>query len=149
MKKILFVCTGNTCRSPIAQGLFQKMVGYNHEYDVASAGLHAVLGLAASSLSLAVLAEQGIDFSRFRSQPVTSSLIEQATHVFTMTQNHLRELIRLYPQHQKKFFLLNEGITTNDISDPIGGNLETYQECCETIQHALDNILTLLRHNTI
>ena len=125
------------------------MVEENHGFTVASAGLHAARGLSASSFTNAVLSEHGIDFSLFKSQPVTPFLIEQSTHVFSMTRDHLRELLFLYPEHQKKFFLLNEGITQEDVIDPIGGNLETYQHCCETIQHALNNILILLHQNII
>lgn len=149
MKSILFVCTGNTCRSPMAEGLFRKMIAFSKEFTVASAGLHGIKGLPASSNTISVLAEQGIDLSLFRSQPVTPHLIEQATYVFAMTQGHLQELSSLYSQDQKKFFLLNEGTTQEDIIDPIGGSTEAYRSCCKTIQLALQNILMLVNKNII
>jgi|GEM_PF-2915247 len=236
MKSILFVCTGNTCRSPLAEGLFKKMLtrifhtdcdeeavkadgippavgrprgrlplgrpermrraspsestqtniltpgcmgiygpshnvsltqnpsGFpvsavdeyeicgltsHHQFAVTSAGLHAMEGMPANPHTLEVLREQGIDFSLFRSQRVTAALIEQATHVFLMTHSHLREISTLHPDYQKKFFLLNEGTTQDDVTDPIGGSLAAYQECGQRIQQALENILMLINKNVL
>jgi protein-tyrosine-phosphatase len=106
-------------------------------------------GMPASPHTLEVLREQGIDFSLFRSQLVTNALVEQATHVFAMTHGHLRGLSTLYPAYQKKFFLLNEGTTQDDITDPIGGSLAAYQECGQRIQQALENILMLINKNAL
>lgn len=149
MKSILFVCTGNTCRSPLAEGLFLHMLKCDDQFKASSAGLHTVKGLPASSYTIEVLIKHGIDFSLFRSQPVSRCLIEESTHVFAMTHGHLRELLILYPEHQKKFFLLNEGTTQEDIVDPIGGNLLTYQECSLSIQRALENIIMMIKKNIL
>jgi len=149
MKSILFVCTGNTCRSPLAEGLLKKMLTSHHKFAVTSAGLHAMEGMPANPHTLAVLREKGIDFSLFRSQRVTVALVEQATHVFAMTHDHLRGLSTLYPTYQKKFFLLNEGTTQDDVTDPIGGSLAAYQECGQRIQQALENILMLINKNAL
>ncbi|MFZ4116603.1 MAG: low molecular weight protein arginine phosphatase [Chthoniobacterales bacterium] len=149
MKSILFVCTGNTCRSPLAEGLFRNMLRFDQEVMISSAGVHASRGLPASANTLAILAEEGIDLSLFRSQPVTPHLIKQATHIFAMTHRHLRELATLYPDAQKKIFLLNEGTTQEDILDPIGGSIETYRHCFSSIQRALENILMLINKNII
>ena len=126
----------------MAEALFRKMIANHAAVKVASAGLHAVEGRSASPLAVVVLAKQGIDLSAFRSQPVTSELIKEATSVFAMTRDHLRQLLRLYPESQRKFFLLNAGSLDEDIPDPIGGSLQTYQECSETIQSALQKIIT-------
>lgn len=105
MKSVLFVCTGNTCRSPMAEALLKKML--HSKMEVASAGVQATPGLPASTMTLRVLVEEGIGFTRFQSQAVTSELIHHATYVFAMTQQHRDFLIRYYPRHQEKFFFTN------------------------------------------
>ena len=125
----------------MAEALFRKMIEKDAAVKVFSAGLHAVEGLSASPLAVVVLAKQGIDLSSFRSQPVTPDLIKEAASVFAMTRDHLRQLLRLYPESQGKFFLLNAGNFEEDIPDPIGASMQTYQQCSETIKAALQKII--------
>ncbi len=141
MKSILFVCTGNTCRSPMAEALFKKMLPKNEKIESSSAGVQTMPGLPASMMTLRVLEEEGIVFSNFTSQPVRQELIEGATYIFAMTQQHRDFLIRHYPQHQEKVLLLTEWTTQEDLPDPIGGGFHDYQECCNVIKTALETIL--------
>jgi protein-tyrosine-phosphatase len=92
-------------------------------------------------MTLRVLVEEGIVFSQFQSQAVTPELLDQATHIFAMTQQHRNFLMRHYPQHQEKVFLMTEWTTQEDVVDPIGGGFQDYQECCEMIKSCLEKIL--------
>ena len=79
MKSVLFVCTGNICRSPIAEGLFRRLLGNRKDIEVSSAGIHAVRGQPPSAHAIEVCAEEGVDIRELRSQPLTSaSLIAPA-----------------------------------------------------------------------
>src|SRR5260221_10595750 len=98
MKRILFVCTGNICRSPWAEGFFRALVRDRRDIEVASAGVSAGFGQAPSSDGVKVLRdEEGIDISRQRSQPVTEALIEKTDLIFAMTRDHLNLLELLFP----------------------------------------------------
>ena len=141
MKSVLFVCTGNTCRSPMAEALLKKILPPYSKIKVASAGVQATPGFPANPMTLRVLAEEGIGFTRFQSQGVTPELINHATYIFAMTQQHRDFLIRYYPRHQEKIFLLTEWTTQEDLPDPIGGGLQDYQSCCEVIKASLEKIL--------
>ena len=104
--KILFVCTGNTCRSVMAQGLFEKMWNDLSDNKMAvkaySAGVAAIDGLSASQEALDILRSEGVDLSGHCSQRVTNELIEKADYIFTMTQGHKETLLNLYPEAKKR-----------------------------------------------
>jgi Protein-tyrosine-phosphatase len=108
VKSVLFVCTGNICRSPIAEGLFRRLLGNRKEIEVASAGVHAVHGQPPSLYAVQVCEEEGVDISGLRSQPLTAALIDRATHIFAMTGAHLETIQMLFPQGAEKSFLLRE-----------------------------------------
>lgn len=145
MKSLLFVCTGNTCRSPMAEALCKKRILDPSQLQVVSAGVQAIPGLPASSMTLRLLKEEGIDFSNFQSQLVTPALMKDSTYVITMTQQHRAFLIRHYPQYQEKIFLLTEWTTQEDLPDPIGGGFYEYQACAEVIKASLESILSFIK----
>src|SRR5690606_29836142 len=91
-KSVLFVCTGNTCRSPMAEGLFRKAVEGRDDFEVMSAGVAAYPGDRANPETVRFLKERGIGLDGFASQPVSPELLEKATHVFAMTSGHLEAL---------------------------------------------------------
>jgi glycine hydroxymethyltransferase len=149
VKSVLFVCTGNICRSPIAEGLFRRLIGNRKDVEIASAGVHAVRGQPPSLYAVQVCEEQGVNISDLRSQPLTAALVDRATHIFAMTGAHLETIHMLFPQGAEKSFLLREfeepGATVwRDVPDPIGLGRDVYEECARTIKNALPSVLAFV-----
>ena len=154
MKSVLFVCTGNICRSPIAEGLFKRLVDGRDDIEVASAGVHAVRGQPPSLYAVQVCATDGVDISPFRSQPLTAALVERATHIFAMTGAHLETIHLLFPHGAEKAYLLREfeerGTTVwRDVPDPIGLGRDVYEVCARTIKNALPSVLAFVEQSEL
>src|SRR3954447_5901088 len=149
MKTILFVCTGNICRSPMAEGLFRHAVKGRSDFRVISAGVGAVDGLPPSEHAVRALKELGIDIGKQRSHMLTAELVQQADYIFGMTHSHVDAITMLYPQAAEKTFLLREFDETldsyeNDISDPIGGSYEVYRACRDQIEQGIFSMLKFI-----
>ena len=146
MKNVLFICTGNICRSPMAEGLLRQMSG--GRVEVVSAGLGAGRGQQPSAHAIRVLKEEGIDISEIRSQPVSAHLLEKADHIFTMTRDHLDMLLLLFPEMAAKARLLHFDEAAKggraDVTDPIGGTRETYESCKQDIKRAMPRLMELI-----
>ncbi len=154
VKNVLFVCTGNICRSPIAEGLFRQLIGNRKDIGVASAGVHASRGQVPSLHAVLALRDQGVDISSIRSQPLTATLVERATHIFTMTGAHLETIQMLFPHGTNKSYLLREfeepGMTVwRDVPDPIGSGREVYLHCAATIKNALPSVLAFVEQTEL
>jgi RpiB/LacA/LacB family sugar-phosphate isomerase len=149
MKTILFVCTGNICRSPMAGGLFQHAVREGKDYRVLSAGVGAIDGQPPSIHAVRALRELGIDIASTRSRMLTHELVEEADYIFGMTHNHVDTILALFPQAMEKTFLLREFDETlddyeKDIGDPIGGSYETYAYCRDQIEQGILSMLKFM-----
>ena len=153
MRNVLFVCTGNICRSPMAQGLFADLVRGRRDIEVSSAGIGAIGGQPPSIHSVEVMAELGIDIRHIRSKPLMAELVRRADFIFVMTYGHLDSMLLLFPSAAEKTFLLREfetdlPVMERDLSDPIGQSRETYRECRDQIRAALPRLLDLVLRST-
>ena len=154
MKTILFICTGNVCRSPMAEALFRRAAGGRGEFRVFSAGLGAVDGQPPTAHSVAAMRELGIDISGQRSRMLTTDLVRQADYIFGMTHSHVDAITLLYPPAAEKTFLLREFDDTleefeKDISDPIGGTYEVYENCRDQIEQGIASLLKFMEQHEI
>jgi len=132
MPKILMVCTGNTCRSPLAQVLLQKQ---HPDWEVRSAGVMADVGSPAASHARELALQLGMDLEGHCSQSVTPALVAWAEHILCMTESHLRSLTSSFPEAKARARTLGR-----DISDPIGQSMSVYQRCADQIEEALQEL---------
>ena len=127
--KILFVCTGNTCRSPMAQGMAVRLFGEG--YTITSAGVAAAPNAPASANAVAVMKERQIDLASHQARRVTEALLLEADLILTMTQSHKTALVQAAAD---KIYTIGEYAGQKiSVSDPFGGDLEVYRACAEEI----------------
>ena len=149
MKKVLFVCTENTCRSPIAEGLFRKIASEKEiELEVISAGVFANAGHKASKEAIHVSLEKGIDLSKHATKLISHEIIADADIVLTMTTKHKELLLSIFPELEEKIFTLKEyngkEVIDHNINNPIGGDLDGYRKCANEIECELELFVEIL-----
>lgn len=153
MLKIIFVCTGNTCRSPMAEYLFREMAKKNNlqDFKIISAGLTAFVGDSANKKAVNVLQEEDIDLTGHTSSQLTREMLEDADLVLTMTERHRRMIIENNHNFADKIFTLKGYAGENhmvDIGDPFGQSEDVYRKTRDEIKRYLGLLVGKLNQFT-
>ena len=154
MKTILFVCTGNVCRSPMAEGIFRHTTRGRGDFQVYSAGIGAVDGQPPTPHAVMAMLEVGMDISDQRSRALTADLVRQADFILCMTHSHVDSIHWMYPWAAEKTFVLREFDDTleqfeKDISDPIGSSFDVYEDCRDQIHQGIGSLLKFMEQNDV
>jgi protein-tyrosine phosphatase len=142
----VLVCTGNTCRSPMAELLLRKRLSAklgvpigqleDHGILVQSAGLSAAPGGRAADEAISVMRERGLDLTAHESQPLVDRTVRFADLILTMTRSHRDAILAHWPEAESRTFVLSRG--QGDVADPIGGPAELYRKCAQQIDDLLE-----------
>jgi len=144
-RRVLFVCTGNMCRSPLAEGIFRGLLPPEQagRIEVLSAGTNTIDGERPTDLAEEVASENGIDIGGIRSRRLTTALVRASDLIVVMTRAHRASVLSLAPEADTKILLLRDLLPPSnpragkDLPDPIGGPMEAYRETVRGIREAL------------
>lgn len=149
-KRILFVCTGNTCRSPMAHVLFKNMV--NRDPSLLSRGIEVdsagtIAGVpAAMRGAIEVMRQYRLDMTTHRPKSLNSRLVNWADLILVMEGSHRQRVITRFPEAADKIYLLSEYAgEEGDVPDPYGCGIETYRRCASVLQSLLMKAATRLK----
>jgi protein-tyrosine-phosphatase len=145
---MVFVCSGNVCRSPMAEYLLRQRLGADSGWRVISAGLSTGTGMSASDAAVMALSEMDIDLRPHRSRPVTKELAEEASMLVVMTATHYQQMKSLFPDTAGRVYLLKSfdpAADGSDVTDPIGSSLDFYREIRDEISAALPGLVKYMK----
>ncbi|HHW58110.1 MAG TPA: ribose 5-phosphate isomerase B [Clostridia bacterium] len=142
--KVLFVCTGNTCRSPMAEGLFNaKAKALGKDFETKSAGVFAPEGFPASDEAIKVLKDDyNIDISSHRSKNLRKHDLEETDLVLTMSTSHKRSILLQYPEYSHKVFTIKEFVgLEGEVEDPYGMPIEYYRKTARELEDLISRVI--------
>jgi protein-tyrosine-phosphatase len=155
--KVLFICTGNICRSPMAAEYFRERAaqsGLSHVV-VASAGTAGLVDVPASGEAIEAMSEIGVDLTHHRSSKLEEADLKTSDYVLAMTRNHLEYIARRFPEGSDERLLLRafeKGTDPDpaaaDLADPIGEPIEFYRELLPVIRRCIDHFVLFLKHRS-
>ncbi|MEW5758775.1 MAG: L-threonylcarbamoyladenylate synthase [Candidatus Omnitrophota bacterium] len=148
LKTILFVCTGNTCRSVMAKGLLKKEIGDRTDVEVSSCGTNAFDGQPPTFEVLELLKQEGVDLTSNRSRSITKEMLKEADLILTMTQHQKEEILTSFGFVKNRLYLLKEFAKiaegSLDVEDPISRGKDVYKQTFEDIKRAIKIIAKLI-----
>lgn len=152
MFKILFVCTGNICRSPTAEGVFRQRLdarGISHSFHVDSAGTHGYhIGEAPDLRSIQAAKKRGVTIDTLRARKVHASDFHEFDLILALDRGHLRELKAIAPKNAKaqiELLLSYAGHSESDVPDPYYGSSKDFETVLDLVEAASDMLITKLQ----
>ena len=148
MRKVTFVCTGNTCRSVMAEYLFKRMLkdAEIDDIEVGSAGTAAMPHYSIFGELAEVFEENGLEYTDHTPTMINRKILKESDLLLVMTKNHKKYINKWFPGYEEKVYLLTEfsGAGKDDVKDPIGQGIEAYREAYEEIKENLEKIIEKL-----
>ena len=148
-KNVLFICTGNTCRSPMAVALLRHMAS-GHDLEVSSAGTAGLVNAPANPSAIEAMQEIHVDLTSHRSASLNGDMLEEADLIFCMAERHRRHIVDWFKSIEGKVYLLREfdpertDTDYPDVPDPIGLDIDAYRLALTMIERSLREVMKIL-----